>query len=130
MTEQYYTPGTCNLNEEEVDYRTKAGYIFAVIGVVHTVALIAFMVTPLFGVTAFVPIWLAALQYLQVKNRFCATYALRGIYSSGNERGQTSKVIDRMGMQQDRTRAVWLHTRAVLVGVAYTIPVVIMLAYL
>lgn len=125
----YYTPGVCNINDAEAAYRMRGGHLFAGTTVVLTIALILFAFHPLYGFTVVISATAAALQYLQVKNRFCVRYAVRKVYSSGIEYRDIAKITDIESLHRDRKRSVQLFSKAFSIAAAYSVLVVVILYF-
>lgn len=120
----YYTPGICNINDVEASYRMRGGHLFAGTTVVLSLALLVFAFNPIFGLTVIFPATAAALQYLQVKNRFCVRYAVKKVFSSGSEYREIAKVSDMDSLRKDRKRSLQLFSKAFGFATAYSVLVV------
>lgn len=117
MTESYYTPGVCNINESEVAYRKKAYYLGLSIGFPLLLVLIIFKSPTYMGVIMFLPIWIGAIGYLQAKYKFCVGYAASGVYSKSAEYAETEKIVEEAKRKLDAKRARKINTQALLIGV-------------
>ncbi len=115
--ENYYTPGVCNLNQPEVAYRRKAEYLGIGLGVVLLAVLLVTKAMPLAGLMMFVPVWLAAIGYLQAKNKFCVSYAASGVHSASAEYADTAKIVEEASRKLDKARARKMNTQALVAGV-------------
>lgn len=120
----YYTPGVCNINDAEASYRMRGGHVFAGGTLLLTAALLVFAVHPLFGVSVIFSATTAALQYLQVKNRFCVRYAAKNVYSSGSKYREIALITDADSLRKDKNRSVQLLIRAAGIASAYSALVV------
>lgn len=64
------------------------------------IAIIVFAVPSLYGLSVILPVWIGAMQFLQVKNRFCATMGIKGFHNSSIGRGK--KYLVRITDQESR----------------------------
>lgn len=119
MSENYYTPGVCNINEPEVAYRKKAYYLGLIIGPPLLAILLVVQAAPFYGVLMFLPAWIGAIGYLQAKYKFCVGYAASGVYNASPEYAETQKIVDEASQKLDKARARKINTQALLIGVAF-----------
>lgn len=127
MVAMHYSPGICNINDAEVSFRKRAGYFFSAISLTLFLLLVMFKVDSLFGFAMLFPIWIASVQFLQVKNRFCAGYGLRAVYSGGDGLSQlatVSKVEERL---LDRKKAATIYLQGFLLSLVGAFLVVFVL---
>ena len=74
-----YIPGMCNINKAEVAYRRKAMWFGVAVSAVILAACLALSVhAAVTVVLLFVPVYIAAIGFLQVRNRFCVSYGSKG----------------------------------------------------
>lgn len=111
-----YTPGVCNINDAEVSFRKQAGYFFGIMSVILVILLLAFSAHPAFGFLVAFPLAIATVQYLQVRNRFCAGYGLRGMYSSGDDYKQVNTIKDVNDRRLDRKKSIKTYVQGVILG--------------
>ena len=83
----------CNINKAEVAYRKKAMWAGIGISAVLLIALVALSAPVLTRLVLFVPIYVAAIGYLQVKNKFCVAYGSSG-KQNASEGSDTASVIE------------------------------------
>lgn len=115
MTQSFYIPGVCNMNQAEVDFRKKGGYLFGATGVLLLILLFLFSVPAIFGFTMLIPIWVAALQYIQVRHRFCVRFAAQSKFSTSKIFGMVGKASPEQRSLDNRL-ALRLHIQAFAVG--------------
>lgn len=78
-TESAYIPGMCNINTAEVAYRRKAMWFGIGLSLALFIGLLALGAAWwIRAVILFVPVYIGAIGYLQVKNRFCVSYGASG----------------------------------------------------
>lgn len=128
MAETYYTPGVCNINPEEARNRKQAFYIGSAAAVSLLGIFLILDVSAWVGLMIFIPALIAAIGYLQYKNRFCVGFAAAGKYSSGSKLGQTANVDKKRNFLADKFRAKQLNRQAQLYGAASAAAAVLLLA--
>ncbi len=78
-TESAYVPGMCNINTAEVAYRRKAMWFGIGLSLILLIGLLLLgAVWWVRILILFVPVYVAAIGYLQVRNRFCVSYGASG----------------------------------------------------
>jgi hypothetical protein len=100
LDDKYYEPGKCNINDEEARFKVVFGFLFIVMAIALAVAIVIFVVPPLYGLSVILPVWIGAMQFLQVKNRFCATMGIKGFHNASIGRGK--KYLIRITDQESR----------------------------
>lgn len=78
----------------------------------------------------FVPIWIAAIGYLQAKHKFCVGFAASGVYSSSDKFADTARTIGESSSKLDQARAQKINTQALLIGTAGAVASIALLAAL
>lgn len=118
-----YVPGVCNINREEIAFRRKWRNIGAVVTVVLAVGLYLLSDNRWLRVLTFLPAFIAAIGYLQTKNKFCVSYAASGLQNATDGNKQADKVAaDAHAMDQRKARK--MNLQAALVAVLVTALVV------
>ena len=116
MSEHYYTPGVCNINEPEIAYRKKAFYLGIATGVPLLVFLLVVKASPYTAIVMFLPVWIGAIGYLQAKNKFCVGYAASGLFNSSPEYAETKAIVDESSKKLDKARARKINYQALGIG--------------
>ena len=123
MTEQVqqnsYVPGVCNINREEIDYRRKWRNIGAITTVVLAVALIVLSDNRWVRLAVYLPALIAAANYLQVKNKFCVSYAASGM-ENATEGSKSAKKVAEDAHKLDKAKARKMNVQANLAAVLVT----------
>jgi hypothetical protein len=114
---QSYIPGMCNINKTEVAYRKKAMWVGIAISVVLLIALIAFSAPVLTRLLLFIPVYIAAIGYLQVKNKFCVAYGSSGKQNASDGSDTASKVEDDAALAADKKKTRIMNFQAFAVTV-------------
>jgi len=99
-----YRAGTCNIGEEEIARRRRAGHTSTVAAIALLAALALTGAPRGARLLVALPAAGAAAGYLQAWLRFCAAYGFRGLFNFG-PLGGVSKVTDAQEAIRDRTRA-------------------------
>jgi hypothetical protein len=114
---QNYIPGMCNINKVEVAYRKKAMWVGIGISVVLLIALIAFSAPVLTRLLLFVPVYIAAIGYLQVKNKFCVAYGASGKQNANEGSDSASAIEDEAALAADKKKTRIMNLQAFAVTV-------------
>lgn len=111
-----YESGVCNIGPGEIAHRMN----LARLGLLVTLGFLALLlltdVPQLLRFAVALPAWGTAVAYLQVRRRFCAGFAARGVFNFG-EVGSTQRVEDPRLRARDRRRALDLVLTGLFVGV-------------
>jgi hypothetical protein len=121
--EVVYAPGACNIGSDEVAFRNKLGIICTAISVAATALL--FIVGAPFWTFIFiaVPVYVAALGFIQAQETFCVRYAAESVYNVGSGLGNHQKVSDDIAHAADMAKAKSIHLRCA--GIALAVAVVL-----
>ena len=114
MTESSsYVPGMCNINTAEVAYRRKAMWFGIVVSIVVFVASLALQLTWWLGaLLLFVPIYIAAIGYLQVRNKFCVSYGANGRQNADEDSDEALQVIEADALRADKAKTRHMNLQA------------------
>ena len=88
-----YVPGVCNINPQEIKRRRQSGHIGVAITILLIMLLIATGATWYLRIIIIVPAFIAAIGYLQARNKFCVAYASSGQHHADS--GDTVKITDK-----------------------------------
>lgn len=128
QSQDQYVPGACNLGRDEVRRRQVVGWI----GLFACVVLLAVLVFANFDsrwrLLLFLPAMIAALGFLQARQRFCVAYGFAGVQNAKPGFSPPERVVQPHFRRKDRSTSVMLVALAVLVGIlvalaAYLTPV-------
>ena len=113
-----YVPGMCNINTAEVAYRKKAMLFGIALSVVVLLALAVFnviwWVAPL---ALFVPVYIGAIGYLQVRNKFCVSYGTSGRQNADNASEAATEVTDSQAIQADKAKSRRMNLQATAITI-------------
>jgi len=117
----------CNINKAEVASRKKAMWAGVGISAILLIALVALSAPVLTRLVLFVPIYVATIGYLQVKNKFCVAYGSSGKQNASEGSESASQVEDDAALAADKkkTRTMYLQAfgiTAVIVAITLLIP--------
>jgi len=101
-----YHPGICNIGPSEQRKRLALGVISLLMatGVVAVVLSVGW--EPVMLLFTWPLIYAATVAFIQYRERFCAVFALLGVFNVG---GGTTKVTDPQAIEVDRRRVLRLH---------------------
>lgn len=122
---QAYIPGMCNINKAEVAYRKKAMWFGIVVSVVVLAVMIGFALPIVVRVLLFVPIYIAAIGYLQVKNKFCVAYGASGKQNASEGSDNALEVAEAEAKAADKKKSQKMNLQAF--GISVIILVFVML---
>ena len=116
-----YVPGVCNINLEEIASRRRAGYLGASIFVV--VLLICLTLTSLrwWRIILLAPAFLAAIGFLQARNRFCVGYGTSGMQNAEPGSTQAHTVTSEAALRKDKQRSNKMNLQALAFAVLATL---------
>ncbi|HEY0965701.1 MAG TPA: hypothetical protein VGE13_04455 [Candidatus Saccharimonadales bacterium] len=129
MPEQEYIPGVCNINRAEIAYRRKAMWFGVVLTLVIFVLLLLAHVSGAFRLVLFVPLYIASIGYLQVKNRFCVAYGTSGKQNAGEHSTSSTDVDDQEALKADKKKSLRMNLQAFVVSATLTILAVLLPAF-
>lgn len=131
MSEKYYEPGKCNINDAEALFKIASGIFFLSIAVALAAALIVFKIPMIYSLTVIFPLWLGSMEFLQVKNRFCATKGIKGYHNSGVKRGKKYlvRITDAENRQLDRAKSFSIIWNGLAVSSVLTVCYVVVLNF-
>ena len=115
-----YVPGVCNINKKEITYRKKAGYFGLGLAAVMAAALLGFGLNRYLRVVLIVPVFIAAIGYLQTKNKFCVAYGASGRQNADEDSSQASNVSDSHAATTDKKKAQKMNLQAAVAAVIIT----------
>ena len=117
----------CNINKAEVAYRKKAMWFGIGISVVLLILLVALSAPVLTRLVLFIPIYVAAIGYLQVKNKFCVAYGSSGKQNASEGSDNASAIEDDAALAADKKKTRTMNLQAfgislVVLAIALLIP--------
>lgn len=114
-----YVPGVCNINREEVAFRRKWRNIGVITTAVLIIALFVISENRWLRLIVFLPAFIAAVGYLQTKNKFCVSYAASGMQNASEGSKQADKVAaDAHKLDQAKARKMNIQAAAAALLVA------------
>ena len=112
-----YIPGVCNINRAEIAYRRKWAFIGLGLTVVIAAMLFALHVNRWVRVVLFLPAFIAAIGYLQTKNKFCVTYGAAGQQNAAEGSAKAQAVTDAVAAAKDKAKARTMNAQAAIAAV-------------
>ncbi len=116
-----YIPGVCNINRAEIARRRSVGYIGLVLFVVLLVALLALPLSRWFRIALFIPAFIAAIGFLQAKNKFCVGYGAAGMQHASDGDPAALTVDDTAALTKDKQKTRRINTQAAVYAVLATV---------
>lgn len=111
-----YASGVCNIGPEEIQRRTRYGWVWLVVAFVQFLVVVLFEVPAIWRLTIFFPVAISASGFLQARNHFCAYFGLKGIFNFGSQ-GDSNSVDRPQDLEQDRKKAWGIILTSLLAGV-------------
>lgn len=115
-----YVPGVCNINTKEIAYRKKAGYFGLGLTIIVAAALLTLGLNRYIRIIVIVPIFIAAIGFLQAKNKFCVAYAAAGTQNADDGSEKATAVTDNSAVNADKKRAQKMNLQALAISVLLT----------
>lgn len=118
MSETNYIPGICNINRAEIAYRKRAMWS-GIAGSAAVLFLLITLNTP-WWVTAgvlFLPVYIACIGYLQVKNKFCVSYGATGRQHADENGEPVQSISDIEALRADRAKTLRMNVQATFASV-------------
>ena len=117
----------CNINKAEVAYRKKAMWLGIGVSAVLLIILVALSAPALTRLVLFVPIYVAAIGYLQVKNKFCVAYGSSGKQNASEGSDVATTIEDDAALSADKKKTRTMNLQAfgislVVLAIALLIP--------
>lgn len=125
---QSYIPGMCNINTAEVAMRRKAMWFGVVLSVLALAVLFLLNVSWWISLIAlFVPVYIAVIGYLQVRNKFCVSYGSTG-RQNADEQSEAAQIIDdsdALKADKAKTRSMNMQAIAITISVSLVLGVIL-----
>lgn len=113
MTESAYIPGMCNINKAEIAYRRKAMWFGIILSIIIFTLLFVFHAEWWLGaVLLFVPVYIGAIGYLQVTQKFCVSYGSSGKQNASDDSDAVQAVVDSDARRADKAKTKRMNLQA------------------
>lgn len=119
-----YIAGSCNIGPSEIHRRFQTAIAGGVLFVIASIFLISTNQTTTTRLAVFAPAMLAAVGYVQARNRFCFAYGLMGVFNF-DKAGDIKKIKDPAALKADRVYAAKILLKSAALAVAMTAIVVL-----
>ena len=119
-----YIAGSCNIGPSEIHRRFQTAIAGGVLFVIASIFLISTNQTTTTRLAVFAPAMLAAVGYVQARNRFCFAYGLMGVFNF-DKAGDIKKIKDPAALKADRVNAAKILLKSAALAVAMTAIVVL-----
>ena len=112
-TESSYVPGMCNINKAEIAYRKKAMWFGIGLSAVLFIGLLALNASTIVIVAVlFLFVFIGAINFLQVRNKFCVSYAASGRQNADEGSEAASEITEETARAADKAKARKMNTQA------------------
>ena len=120
-----YVAGSCNIGPSEIHRRYQVAIMGGVLYVLLATALIISQQPTSLRLSVFIPAMLAAVGFIQARNRFCFAYGLMGVFNF-DKAGDVKKLQDPAALKADRINAIKILTKSFFLAAVLTALVVIL----
>jgi len=111
-----YVPGACNIGPAEIARRRRSGWIGLAASLVLGVALVVLGTPSWSRLTVALPLYVAAIGFIQARDRFCVGFAAAGL-TNFEELGTVHRIDDDAARTADRRHARGLLVRSAAIAV-------------
>ena len=119
-----YIAGSCNIGPSEIHRRYQTAIAGGVLFVIASIFLISTKQSTTTRLAVFAPAMLAAVGYVQARNRFCFAYGLMGVFNF-DKAGDMKKIKDPAALKADRVYAAKILLKSFALAVAMTAIVIL-----
>jgi hypothetical protein len=120
-----YVAGSCNIGPSEIHRRYQVAITGGALYLLLSAILIASHQSNSTRLIAFAPAMLASVGFIQARNRFCFAYGLMGVFNFDTA-GDVKKIKDPAALKADRTNALKIIVKSLLLASLMTALVVIL----
>ena len=118
-TQSNYIPGMCNINTAEVAYRRKAMWFGTALSVIFFGVLVVVNIVWWIGVLIlFLPVFIGAINFLQVRNKFCVSYGGSGRQNADEGSEAAHAITDETALAADKVKTKRMNRQATMISVA------------
>ncbi|UCE13967.1 MAG: hypothetical protein JSV04_02025 [Candidatus Heimdallarchaeota archaeon] len=130
MTSTEYVAGSCNIGSSEITRRRRIGFIgLAVSGfgfIIYVFSVFSLNITPFFGILFILPGTVAAIGFIQARQKFCAAYGFSSVANVSVHLGSTVKIEDETERKKDRNKAIIISIQSILIGIVVAVLITIL----
>ncbi len=125
MSSSTYIPGTCNLGANEIRQRKLVGLVGLFFSMSSLIGLISIEAAREARLGIFLPLMVASVGFVQVRNKFCLAYGFAGTFNFG-KLGDISRVNDPINRSADRVASVKVLLKSFLLASIATLVVFVL----
>ncbi len=118
MSESSYIPGVCNINRAEIAYRRKAMWFGIVVSVIVFAVLLVMHASWWLSIVLFIPVYIAAIGYLQVTQKFCVSYGSSGRQNADDGSSEANEVTEKEALEADKAKTKRMNLQAFAASLA------------
>lgn len=115
-----YIPGVCNIGKEEVNKRKRFFAFTALSVLLFTYFTLEHIDSSWMRFFLFCSTTGLMVAYLQIKNRFCVSYGMFGIYNFSKP-GKGQKVTNNSFLAEDRKKSLKMIILSLVIGLLFTL---------
>lgn len=115
----------CNINTAEVAYRKRAMWFGIIVSASLLTVFLLFPIPAILRISLFLPIYVAAIGYLQVKNKFCVAYGSSGKQNAQEGSVDAKDVLSVDAKSADKKKSLQMNKQAFVLSFALTILVLL-----
>ena len=119
-TQNKYIPGVCNIGDEEIKMRKRAGWGGLIAAIILWGLFIWFNTPHIWRLTLFFPAMMSATGFLQAYMHFCAYFGFASLFNFGDV-GKTDSVQQAEFRAKDKKKAWQIVVYSVLIGLVVAI---------
>jgi hypothetical protein len=120
-----YIPGVCNIGPAERAKRRQSGYVGLLAAVILLVTLVAIGAARGWRLFLIIPLFAAALGFLQDWFHFCIGFGLKGLYNVINSVGTTDSVSQAEYRAKDKKKAISILWTSLAISVIIAVVLVL-----
>ena len=125
MSSTTYIPGTCNVGRSEIRQRKLVGLVGLFFSISSLIGLMSIGAAREARLGIFLPLMIASVGFVQVRNKFCLAYGFAGTFNFG-KLGDISRVSDPINRSADRVASVKVLLKSFLLASIATLVVFVL----
>jgi hypothetical protein len=125
MSDSTYIAGTCNIGQNEIRRRQFVALVGLFLSVSTLIGMISVSAPTGARVGIFLPLMIAAVGFVQSRNKFCLAYGFAGTFNFG-KLGDLSRVSDPQDKAADRATALKILGKSFLLAFVATLVVLVL----
>lgn len=116
-----YIPGVCNIGDEEIKKRKRAGWGGLIATIILWGIFVWFNVPQVWRLSLFIPAMMSATGFLQAYMHFCAYFGFASLFNFGPKVGKTDSVSQAEFRAKDRKKAWQIVIYSIIIGLVISL---------